>query len=746
MQNSLSHEVVALIHHIELNKAGWWDKAIQQLIAATLWAGTEALAPDEIAMAIGKEFKIHVGVPQVARQLSALTAEKEVIQVAGDRFRLTEAARARLTSASSASRDSEERVAAFFSKTLAEHCPGLAGSVDWGTFDAQLLRPLVRELGAYTYELMAGRKPDLDETTRLPDFLSAYPEEQRPGLKQAILCFLDHSNHDVRGFVLRRLSASFLIEAAGLDGRTLDILRHTTPGAISFKVFLDTNFLFSVLGLHENPSNEAAQLLTKLASQVGEGVSVRLYVLPPTIEEARKVLAAARDNLTGLRLTQNTADAASLMRLSGVVQKFVDEARRSRRAISAEAYFDPYIEGLVQVARGKGVELYNEKLDRYRTDPRVTDDILNRMEFEADMPRRKTYEQLEHDRILWHYIDDKRAASVNSLTDAVYWIATVDYRFLGFDAYKTRILSRRVQCCVHPTSLIQILQFWLPRTPLFEEAILNSLKLPFMFHDFDFETERSTVRILKTLGRYESIQDLSRETILSILMDETLRQRISTSDNAEGDAELIRETLVEVQARTEEQRDALSSRTRELEKMTEAATQEVAELNSRLQATTVETRTAQEQANAAYARANAMEERVSLLERELESRETAIEGLKQAQLRARTRGAFTVRHVVVPAIVAVFPSYVLFLLLTRLDKLQPWEQHVMPIVFFFLGTAFYIWLAGRKSAEAGDWPAMRRFLSVAKWTAAVLLAIAIGILSNTTGGWLSGLLSRFRAQ
>jgi hypothetical protein len=33
----LPMELVSLVHHIELNKAGWWDVAVQQLLLAAMW-------------------------------------------------------------------------------------------------------------------------------------------------------------------------------------------------------------------------------------------------------------------------------------------------------------------------------------------------------------------------------------------------------------------------------------------------------------------------------------------------------------------------------------------------------------------------------------------------------------------------------------------------------------------------------------------------------------------------------------
>jgi hypothetical protein len=74
---------------------------------------------------------------------------------------------------------------------------------------------------------------------------------------------------------------------------------------------------------------------------------------------------------------------------------------------------------------------------------------------------------------------------VESPTEAKYWVVTVDYRFLGFDEYKRQNTTASIPIVVHPTTLIQLLQLWVPRTQEFEEAIVRSLRFAFLFHEFD---------------------------------------------------------------------------------------------------------------------------------------------------------------------------------------------------------------------------------------------------------------------
>jgi len=69
-----------------------------------------------------------------------------------------------------------------------------------------------------------------------------------------------------------------------------------------------------------------------------------------------------------------------------------------------------------------------------------------------------------------------------------------------------------------------MLQFWLPRTVQFEEAIVASIKYPIFFYEYEAETEKTTIRILEVLSRFEGVGGLPKETITRVLVDDALRQ------------------------------------------------------------------------------------------------------------------------------------------------------------------------------------------------------------------------------
>ena len=158
--------------------------------------------------------------------------------------------------------------------------------------------------------------------------------------------------------------------------------------------------------------------------------------------------------------------------------------------------------------------------------------------------RQKSYEKAAHDVILWHLVKDRRPAYVESPLSAQEWILTVDFRLIGFDKYKLKGSGSNIPLCLSPTSLIQLLQFWVPRTQQFEEAVLGSLRLPFLFQDFDVKAERLSLTIIEQLGRFEGSEEIPQEALVKVVMNKGLRSRLNAGQPEEEERKLVRDALV----------------------------------------------------------------------------------------------------------------------------------------------------------------------------------------------------------
>ena len=433
----------------------------------------------------------------------------------------------------------------------------LSSDATWEGFRQNFLVPLVESFGARTYEIVTGSRTVLEQAPFALNYLSSYEAHLRPHVRRLIETFFDPSFVDFRSYTLRLLNCHFFYIANQYRREHLEALYggHKKP---KIRCMLDTNFLYSILELHDNPSNDAAKALLETIQSAKKYIEVRLYVFPPTVDELKKSLAIHEHHLSEMRVTPNMSEAVSSDAVSGVALKFFKECSKANYSLSAKDYFDPYQKNLAQILADKGILLFNEPTDRYSTDQRVIDDALDQKSFlqqrnliKKVRGRTKTYEQIWHDVLLWYFIFDKRPQQVESVIDADVLGITIDYSLIGFDSFKRREMDASIPVFIHPASLIQLFQFFVPLDDKFEAAIVETLRLPFLLQEFDPESEKTTVRILTRLSRFENIKDLTPDTIRHVLENELLRDKLERVEGADEEVALIREALIEENAKVQ---------------------------------------------------------------------------------------------------------------------------------------------------------------------------------------------------
>ena len=553
MANILSHELQALVHHVELSKAGWRDRALELIALRAIDDGDATYSRAQVAARVNDMLAAPLGQAQVQHVLDDLIRQGKVVETNSGCVKLSESTMEALHNQLRTQDQREQDVQAYFESVFEDLNNQI--KVKWIDFRDELLYPLISELGARTYELLAGESIEVGETDSHVRFLDRVPVELRGTVSDRITAFIDARNREVRGYVLRLLNAAFLVQATHLSDKTLEFVVGRVGQSLRLRVFVDTNFLFSLIGLHANPADDVVEALHHLIDELKGRLDVRLYVLPITVDEAKRTISGYESRLSGLYLTKGMSQATKYgtQDLSGITLKFVEEGLKAGKRLSATEYFGPYHENLLQIARSKGVELFNEPTDPLRTDQAVIDDVLAQMEFEkARRPenRRKTYEKVLHDMVLWHFTRRKRPARLESPLDAEDWVATIDFGLLGYDRYKRRRYAGEPPVCVHPTVLLQLLQLWVPQNELLEAALVSSLQ-PLLPHEFDRQAEEITIRILRSLSRIEGSEVLGQETIAHILVDEAMRSRIGAASNVEEEIAVIHTAIAEENKRLE---------------------------------------------------------------------------------------------------------------------------------------------------------------------------------------------------
>ncbi|MGY2490101.1 hypothetical protein [Cupriavidus sp. CP313] len=530
----MSPEIVSLIHHVELNESGWWKKAVGQVIKGVLWTADVPLTIGELQSNFRLETGVELSEATLERQLHALSSQQCVSFMPGEvqRFKLTEQARAELAAAKLQAELLETQCREAFRMNCSVHCPELKPEQVWARFERALVEA-VRIAGANLYHLLVDGNLER-EGDWVAKFLVDFDTCHHDGLRKILAAFFSPKNIACRSQVLRLLTAHFFAEATQLSPETLASIEKKRRQR-KIKVVLDTNFIFSILELHDNPGDDSALSLVEMAARTKGNLEIKLYVLPGTLDEAERALANQVKLIERVRTTRAIARAAIKEPLPSIARKFFSAAAQSP-GLTAQTFFQPYIDDLRTILQAKGIEVLDVHAAVYNKRQDVVDDVLEEEEREArevpDSKRKKGYETLLHDVVLWHAVNDRRPELVDSPFDAEYWAVSIDWRLIGFDRKKRSSGASRMPVVLHPSNFVQLVQFWVPRTTEMENSLIDGLRLPLFFQSFDPEDERATLQVLQAISRYENIGDLQEETVSSILANRALRSRLRDADAA----------------------------------------------------------------------------------------------------------------------------------------------------------------------------------------------------------------------
>jgi len=564
----LPPELISLVHHVTLNESGWWKKSIRKMIVAVVWLARRPLTNQEILESMQSNFGISIDAATVSSQVSALCSEKTLIAIPSKvaQVKVSEEHLKEFISELASSKEEGDQARTQFLILVNSFCAELNGNVVWDDFNNNFLLPMIKEVGANAYKLVSG-EAKVEDGAYLDKFIEKYADKNKIGLRNALVEFLNPKNSFTRSYILSNLNVYFLVEAAGIPSRTLAAIERSQKGKPKFRLFLDTNTLFSILELHENPSDSAAITLLDLAKSLKTQIELKLYVLPETIEETKRVIVATANYLDNVGVPKNVASAIPHMKSSGILMKYLEEARRSPERIQPKDYFAPYINDLKTMLHANGIEVYGSPILHMHLRQDVVDDTLAQVKNEESKPeaKRKNYEAIQHDVTLWHVVNDARPPALESPLEASDWVVTLDYSLLGFDRFKQRTIGGRIPVCILPVSLSQMLQFWVARSQDVEDSILSSIQLPLLFHNFSAEDEKTTLRIVQAISRYQNAEDIPVETVQAILVNVALRARMTEDISDEEQIALVRDALIEQHAEIKSRLNQTEERISQLE-------------------------------------------------------------------------------------------------------------------------------------------------------------------------------------
>lgn len=353
------------------------------------------LNSEEVRSTLAGHFSISLDEPVINKHLHELTTSGQLLVLPDGQYKLSEHTIRQCEEDLTNSVQLEDRVRVRFQTLLSEYCPSLDFDPAWDSYHEKFLLPIVSDMGANTYRLITGANVEV-ETPQLRLFTDSFEPSETVGLQELARAFLNPKDPDVRRYVLRTMNAYYVVRAGGLNDHTIEKLARAAAKLPATVLFLDTNVLFSLLGLHENPADEWSMALISLVRKLSASIPIKLRVLPHTLDEMRRAITASHEAVINIRISHQLLNSVANAGISGITQKFLRLSAGRDKTVSPANYFEPYLHNLLTILRGEGVELFSQDLAAYKTRQDVIDDLLEQQKFEkrkyAD--RAKNYERL----------------------------------------------------------------------------------------------------------------------------------------------------------------------------------------------------------------------------------------------------------------------------------------------------------------------------------------------------------------
>lgn len=556
MSKILPSSILSLIHHSKLNERGWWEKSISNLIIGVIAERDNLPVSKEVVLERLLGYQINIDFARFEKQFLKLLKEKILLNFE-DLFIVSEDYYKKFNDAYKNQLDIEEYSKNKFKELLLNKIPTLPFEKSWNEFNQDLLIPLVKENGVRIRDFINIGGKKVSGSNRFQKFINNFDSDAE-NMSSVIQDFLNPSDKNIKAFVIRLLNAYFFIEASNLNQESLKEIYHLSEDKSRLDIYIDSNFLFSLLDLHENSYNEASQALLSVIEQAKEKVDVQFYILPATLEEVQKVVYANKIYLKNLQLgSLNLISRASEAMPFGFKRKYFDKCRKAGIRINVEQYFEPYDKNLLITIKNRlkikvDEETYSTYLEDFSSPQyiRINDDTLEMRDFriaqmkadgkqDNEIDAAKLYDKVFHDICLWHIVAGKRSSYVSPRA-IKYWIITLDSKLLAFDFRKQK-KRNQLSVCLQPSDLMNLLQFWLPRNESLETAMFENFRLPLMFKDYDEEAEELTLNILSAISLHENSENLSQKTIIEYETNNAIRSKIKSDTSVQEIAKIIQE-------------------------------------------------------------------------------------------------------------------------------------------------------------------------------------------------------------
>lgn len=513
---------------------------------------------DQLREAIEVLFGLRIRVQQIEERVAHLLDTGQLQRPLGAEFMLSEQVQADIRRRIDEARALEDRVRQVWAEELASRWPDLSASEMWTLLQGYLARAFRRH-GILTAALL---DPTLDQSGLAPASLisllddavsEVLPEARRDAVKQAIGEFLAGvaTHQDRAKYIAQLANGAFSYFALAVAPDVSERLRQHLS---TLELFLDTNFLFGILNLSDNPLTEISHELLRDIERHHLPFDLRVH--EATLGELRRTIDYYGDRLRSTRWTPALSRAAlSIEGINGIERRYHEA--NARHSIDVDTFLRPYAH-LDVVLQEWNITAYSP--DSERLDERADLFADYQAFLRAKRGSEKFYNPADHDVTVLDTVHQLRKVAPSSL-DSGAMLLTCDYALHAFDVSLSRHPNR--PCTVLPNVLWQVLRPFVPAGPDFERSFAETFAIP-EFRTLDNDVSRSEVS-RRALYLLSSFSNIGEQTATRLLTNDLFLDKLQASgDDAEAreqvelaiarDNEMLLEERAELEQQIERQR------------------------------------------------------------------------------------------------------------------------------------------------------------------------------------------------
>ena len=574
----------SLCHFMALSQTVDIKAVLNNLVvsAITFDRQTNAISFAEIKEAVEVYFSTEITEQDLRNSIDDLITANDLIVVSKDIFQLQNKVAVTVNNRVKESKALEERVKQEWLVDIAKTAEkySITSHYDiehlWTILQTYLAKSFYRH-GAQTTQIFdptfnQGEDVSKNLSTLLQEsILKSNSPLRTEFIKECVREFLGTQSPDKVAYLAELLDGTFTFFALNVD----DAISNFLSGAFKpLTVFLDTNFIFGILNLHNNPLVEISNELVDIISRNFPNISLVYHIA--TVEEMTRTINALGEQLLTHKWDQSLSRAGlRTNQLTGLYLKYHEE--------NANALIDPKIflqkyQNPIPILTEKGFQVYETMA---AVDTITKGQLIAEYKAFIESKRKpKPYLAYDHDiSVLLSAEENRGYEGQYSILDAGAMVLTCDYYLYAFDRYEHS--TGRIGQVVLPNHFLQLLRPLLPRNADFDKRFVATFAIP-EFRSIDSDYAETVSKVMMYLSTYK---DLSEESAAKILGNNALIHELSgvdeKSDNfansiesalAKENEELIEEVAM-LRSELEDSNQVITQRENELTHQTEQATQ-----------------------------------------------------------------------------------------------------------------------------------------------------------------------------